>query len=175
MIFVLFMSSNNRLLILKNKYTLKCEEFYFRCSIGKKGLSLKKKEGDNKTPKGIFKLGDLFYRKDRVKKPNTILKCKPINNNMGWCNNIYDNKNYNKLINIKKVYKYEKLYRRDYKYDYLIPIHYNTKKRKMGKGSAIFIHLTKDYKSTAGCIALKKKDFLILLKLINKSSHINIS
>ena len=30
---------------------------------------------------------------------------------------------------------------------------------KKGKGSAIFIHLTKNYKSTAGCVALSKKDF----------------
>ena len=94
---------------------------------------------------------------------------------MGWCNNVCDTKNYNKLINIKKVSKYEKLFRNDYKYDYLIPIQYNTKKRKIGKGSAIFIHLTKDYKNTAGCIALKKKDFLILLKLIKKNSIIKIN
>ena len=94
---------------------------------------------------------------------------------MGWCNNVFDTKNYNKLINIKKVSKYEKLFRNDYKYDYLIPIQYNTKKRKLGKGSAIFIHLTKNYKGTAGCIALKKKDFLILLKLIKKNSNIKIN
>lgn len=137
-------------------------------------MSSKKKEGDNKTPKGIFKLGDLFYRKDRVKKPDTILKCNTITNSMGWCNNLNDKKNYNKLINIRKVNKYEKLYRRDYKYDYLIPVQYNTKKREIGKGSAIFIHLTKNYKSTAGCIALKKNDFLILLRLIKKNSNINI-
>tara|TARA_X000000368_G_C23027732_1_gene711021 strand:- start:530 stop:1039 length:510 start_codon:yes stop_codon:yes gene_type:complete len=168
------MTFNNRLLILENKYTLKCDEFYFRCSIGKKGLSSRKKEGDNKTPKGNFKLGDLFYRKDRVKKPDTIFKCHTITNSMGWCNNHNDKKNYNKLINIKKVNKYEKLYRRDYKYDYLIPIQYNTKKREIGKGSAIFIHLTKNYKSTAGCIALKKNDFLILLRLIKKNSNIII-
>ena len=169
------MTFNNRLLILKNKYTLKCDEFYFRCSIGKKGLSSKKKEGDNKTPKGIFKLGNLFYRKDRVKKPNTILNCKTITNSMGWCNKPNDKKNYNELINIKKVNKYEKLFRKDYKYDYLIPIQYNTKKKEMGKGCAIFIHFTKNYKSTAGCIALNKNDFLILLRLIKKNSNININ
>jgi L,D-peptidoglycan transpeptidase YkuD (ErfK/YbiS/YcfS/YnhG family) len=94
---------------------------------------------------------------------------------MGWCNNPNDKKNYNELINIKKVNKYEKLFRKDYKYDYLIPIQYNTKKKEMGKGSAIFIHLTKNYKSTAGCIALKKNDFLILLRLIKKNSNININ
>ena len=56
----------------------------------------------------------------------------------------------------------------------LIPISYNTKKVIMNKGSAIFIHLTKNYKNTLGCIALKKNDFLILLKLINKKTKIKI-
>ena len=66
------------------------------------------------------------------------------------------------------------MFRKDYKYDYVIPINYNTKNTKIGKGSAIFIHLSKNYKKTAGCIALKKKDLLILLKLINKKTKIRI-
>ena len=53
-------------------------------------------------------------------------------------------------------------------------INYNIPKRITGKGSAIFIHLTKNYKPTAGCIALDKKDFLILAKLINKKTKIKI-
>ena len=92
---------------------------------------------------------------------------------MGWCNDV-TNKKYNRLININKNIKHEKMFRKDYKYDYVIPINYNTKKIKIGKGSAIFIHLTKNYKPTVGCIALKKKDFLILLKLINKKTKIKI-
>ena len=66
------------------------------------------------------------------------------------------------------------MHRRDYKYDYVIPINYNTKNIKVGKGSAIFIHLSKNYKKTAGCIALKKKDLLILLKIINQKTKIKI-
>ena len=80
----------------------------------------------------------------------------------------------NKLIKVSKNIKHEKLYRNDKKYDLLIPIKYNFKKRVKGKGSCIFIHLTKNYQPTAGCIALKKKDFLILLKLINKKTKIKI-
>ena len=53
-------------------------------------------------------------------------------------------------------------------------IEYNTKKIVPGKGSAIFIHLTNNYKSTLGCIALKKNDFLILLKLINRKTKLKI-
>ena len=93
---------------------------------------------------------------------------------MGWCNNVKDKINYNKLINIKKKTRHEKLYRRDFKYDLVIPIKYNWKKRVPGKGSCIFLHLTKNYKPTEGCIALSKKDFLIMLKLINTKTKIKI-
>ena len=70
--------------------------------------------------------------------------------------------------------KYEKLFRNDYKYDYLIPIKYNWRNPKKNRGSAIFIHLTKNYKPTSGCIALSQKDFLILVKLIKKNTNIKI-
>lgn len=169
------MKFDNKLIILKNKYTLKYDNFYFKCSVGKKGLTSKKKEGDGRTPKGIYKLGILYYRKDRVKKPITSLKCRPLKKKMGWCNNPRDKKNYNKLINITKIHKAEKLFRNDYKYNYFITILYNTKKRTLKKGSAIFIHLTKRYSVTAGCIALIEKDFLILARLINKNTKIKIS
>ena len=83
-------------------------------------------------------------------------------------------KNYNKLTNIKQKVRYEKMYRFDGKYNLLIPIKYNFLKPKPGKGSAIFLHITKNFKPTAGCIALKETDFLILLKLINKKTKIKI-
>ena len=92
---------------------------------------------------------------------------------MGWCNDP-GNKHYNKQIIINKNIRYEKLYRSDYKYNYLIVIEYNMKKNRPNKGSAIFLHLTKNYQKTAGCIALNKKDFLIMLKIISKNSKIII-
>ena len=161
-------------IIIKNKETLIFDDFIFKCVIGNGGITKYKKEGDKKTPKGTFVIGDLFFRKDRNKKPSTKLKCIPIKKNMGWCDDINSKKNYNKLIEINKNEKHEKLFRNDNKYDFLIPISYNTKKRILGKGSAIFIHLTNNYKSTDGCIVLKKNDFLILLKLIKPGNKIQI-
>ena len=87
---------------------------------------------------------------------------------MGWCNDIRFPNKYNKLIRIEKKVKHEKLWRKDYKYDFMIPIKYNFKKPVSNLGSCIFIHLTQDYKPTAGCIALKENDFLIMLKIIKK-------
>ena len=161
-------------IFVKNKHTLQIDEFKFKCCIGKKGSSNEKKEGDKKTPKGTFNIENLYFRKDRIKKPKTLLKCIEIKGDMGWCDDIRLPSKYNKLIKIDKKLRYERLKRNDSKYDLLIPIKYNFKKPIVGKGSCIFIHLTKDYKPTAGCIAIKQKDFLIMLKLIKKNSKIKI-
>ena len=161
-------------IILKNKVTLKFDDFYFKCSIGAKGLTKKKIEGDKKTPIGKFSLGNLFYREDRNSKPQTQLKCIKIKKKMGWCDDIKNKNKYNKLIRVSKKIRHEKLYRRDRIYDFMIPINYNTKNIKIGKGSAIFLHLTNNFKPTLGCIAISKKDFLILLKIINKKTMIEI-
>ena len=161
-------------ILVKNKHTLKIDNFTFKCCIGKNGTTKNKKEGDKKTPRGIFEIGNLYFRNDRKKKPFTTLKTIEIKKNMGWCNDVNFPKKYNKIIKIQKKIKHEKLKRKDYKYDYLIPIKYNFKKTILGQGSCIFIHLTKNYKPTAGCVALKEKDFLIMLKLIKKNTKIKI-
>ena len=93
---------------------------------------------------------------------------------MGWCNDIKSKKFYNRFIKVNRNIRHEKLYRNDYKYDFFIPINYNTRKPKIPKGSAIFIHLTNKYKPTLGCVALRKKDFLILVSLINTNTKIKI-
>jgi L,D-peptidoglycan transpeptidase YkuD (ErfK/YbiS/YcfS/YnhG family) len=160
------------LIELKNKDTLEIGEFKFKCCIGKNGLKKRKIEGDKCTPTGLFTLGNLYFRKDRVNDCKTYLKKKIIKPTMGWCNNP-QSKKYNSEIKIKEKNFSEKLYRKDFKYDYFIVINYN-KKRAPYKGSAIFLHLTKNYKPTAGCVALIKKDFEILLKLINRKTKIKI-
>ena len=160
---------------LKNKYRLQVDDFTFRCCVGKNGLSKKKREGDKKTPTGRFSIENLYYRSDRIKKPPTKLKCIKIKKKMGWCDDPLNQKNYNKLVLINKEAKCEKLFRKDNKYDLIIPIKYNYLKPIKFKGSCIFIHLTNNYKATAGCIGLKKKDFLIMIKLINKKTKIQIN
>ena len=142
------------LIKLKNKDTLEFGCFKFKCCIGQNNIKKKKIEGDKATPKGIFSIGPVYYRPDRCNDPKS--------------------KFYNKEIKIYKKIKYEKLFRKDFKYNYFIVIKYNTNKIIPNRGSAIFIHLTKNYKPTARCIALKEKDFLILLKLVKKNTKIKI-
>ena len=90
------------IIYLKNKHTLQVDNFYFKCSIGKNGLTKKKIEGDKKTPIGSFKISHLYYRKDRVRKPQTQLNCISIKKDMGWCDDLTNIKNYNKLIKVNK-------------------------------------------------------------------------
>jgi L,D-peptidoglycan transpeptidase YkuD (ErfK/YbiS/YcfS/YnhG family) len=157
---------------VKNKNTLIIDDFILKCCVGKNGLKSNKKEGDCATPKGLFKLKKLYFRKDRLGVPKTKIKKKIIKKNMAWCDDP-KHKKYNEEIFISnKKYK-ENFYKINHVYDYLITISYNEKKIPY-KGSAIFLHLTENYKPTAGCIALKKKDFEILLKLVDQKTKIKI-
>ena len=161
------------LITLKNKDTLVCDEFFFKCCVGKNGIKIKKMEGDKTTPKGTFSIGALYYRADKVKKPITKATTRIIKKNMGWCDDPRS-KYYNKEIKTNNKARHEKLFRKDDSYNYLLIVNYNTKNIKPYKGSAIFIHLTKNYKKTLGCIGLKKNDFLVLANIINKKTKIRI-
>ena len=155
-----------------NKNTLIIDDFKLRCCIGKKGLNSNKKEGDYSTPKGLFNLKKLYFRKDRVGIPKSKINKKVIKRDMAWCDDP-KHKKYNNEIKTRHKNHKESLYRKDHKYDYIISISHNEKKTP-DKGSAVFIHLTYNYEPTAGCVALKKKDFEILLKLIDKKTKIKI-
>jgi len=157
---------------IKNKNTLIIDDFKLKCCIGKNGLNSNKKEGDYSTPNGLFKLNKLYFRKDRVGVPKCKIKKKIIKKNMAWCDDPKHEK-YNEEIQVYTKSHRESLYRTDNIYDYIISINHNHKKIP-NKGSAIFIHLTNNYNPTAGCVALKKKDFEILLKLISKKTRIKI-
>ena len=155
-----------------NKNTLIIDDFKLRCCIGKGGINSNKKEGDYSTPKGLFSLKKLYFRKDRIDIPNCKIHKKIIKKGMAWCDDP-EHKKYNEEIKTHNRKLKENLYRKDHKYDYVISISQNERKIP-GKGSAIFIHLTNNYTPTAGCIALKKKDFEILLKLIDNKTKIKI-
>ena len=157
---------------VKDKNTLIIDDFKLRCCVGKNGLRYSKIEGDYSTPKGLFSLKKLYFREDQVGIPRCNLNKKSIQKNMAWCDDPKDQK-YNQEINTYNKKLKENLYRKDRIYDYIISISHNEKKIP-NKGSAIFIHLTDDYKSTAGCVALKRKDFEILLKLIDRKTKIKI-
>ena len=161
------------IIINKSKY-LKYKDLKFKCALGKAGIRKKKKEGDNITPKGIYKIIKIYYRDDRIKKISSKFRLIKITKNMGWCDDP-KSKKYNQLIKLPNKYSHEKLYKKNNTYDLLLVLDYNMKPIVKNKGSAIFIHVAKrNYKPTAGCIALKKKDLLKLTKIIKLSTKILI-
>ena len=65
-----------------NKNSLIIDDFELKCCVGKKGLNSNKKEGDYSTPKGLFYLRKLYFRKDRVGIPKCKIDKKIIKKNM---------------------------------------------------------------------------------------------
>ena len=157
-----------------NKKYLVYNNYKAKCSIGKRGIGYKKKEGDLITPKGRYRIKYILYRKDKIKRIQTKIKKIIIKKNMGWCDDL-NSKSYNKLIKLPSTFSYEKLYRSDNVYDIILVLNFNMKPIIKHKGSAIFIHVSKsNYKKTEGCVALKKTHLLKILKQLKKNTLVKI-
>jgi L,D-peptidoglycan transpeptidase YkuD (ErfK/YbiS/YcfS/YnhG family) len=162
------------MIIVKRSENLLFKNLKFRCSLGKNGVTKNKVEGDKCTPSGIYKLKQVFYRADRIKKITTNLKKIKIKKNMGWCDDS-SSKKYNHLIKIPNKFSHEKLYRKDHIYDIIVVLNYNMNPVIKKKGSAIFVHIAKkNYSKTLGCIGLKKNDLLEILNKVKKNNKIKI-
>ena len=160
-------------LIKKNHLVLK--DYKIKCAVGKRGISKKKREGDLITPKGIFKIKKVYYRKDRVKNLITKIKKIAIKKDMGWCDDPKSQK-YNKSVKFPFKYKSEKLFRTDNIYDIILVLNFNMNPTIKNKGSAIFIHVAKnDLRPTKGCIAIKKRELKKILKFFTTRTKIEIS
>ena len=162
------------MIIIKKSGYLEYKNLKFRCALGKAGIKKKKKEGDNITPEGTFKIIRVYYRRNKIKNISTLIKKKEIKKKIGWCDDPVSSF-YNKEIKLPSKFSHEKLYRKDNLYDLILVLNYNINPIIKNKGSAIFIHITrKNYEPTAGCIALKKRDLVELLKKIKKNTKIKI-
>ena len=163
------------MIIINKSGYLKYNDIKFKCALGKSGIGKKRIEGDNITPKGTFKIIKIYYRKDRIKKINSIFKLIEIKKDMGWCDDP-ESKKYNQLIKLPSKYRHEKLFRNDRIYDLIIVLNYNMSPVIKNKGSAIFIHIAKNnYNKTKGCIALKKKDLIEIISKIKRNTKIIIN
>ena len=160
--------------IIINKKYLTFGNFKVKCSVGKKGIHTKKREGDLITPKGLFKIKEVLFRKERLKKLKTKIKIKPIKKNMGWCDDP-ESEQYNKLISYPFKFRSEKLHRSDNIYDIILVLDFNMYPIRKNKGSAIFLHVAKkDFSPTKGCIAIQKHHLKKLLKMVNKKTKVKI-
>ena len=126
----------------------------FPCTIGRGGLTHRKKEGDGKTPKGIHRLVGMLYRADRMARPaDWALPIKPFDL---WSDDIRD-PDYNMMVRAPHAFGHERLRRADPMYDLVILTDWNWPYAVKGRGSAIFIHQWRGPgRPTAGCIGLDR-------------------
>ena len=148
----------------------------FRCALGRNGVcpADEKREGDLKTPAGVWPFRRLYYRPDRVSPPQSTLPVSPLSPNDGWCD-APDDPLYNRPVSLPYPASHERLWRDDHVYDLILEIGHNDDPPVPGLGSAVFVHLKRnDYEPTEGCIALDEADFRTLVAMIRDGDALQI-
>lgn len=134
----------------------------FGCVIGKTGMTTDKREGDQASPIGHWPMRALYYRPDRVTRPNTALPVHAITPDLGWCDDP-DDAAYNLPVALPYPARHETMWRADHLYDVVITLGYNDAPPIPMAGSAIFLHLRMaDTQFTAGCVAVDLDDMLAI-------------
>jgi L,D-peptidoglycan transpeptidase YkuD (ErfK/YbiS/YcfS/YnhG family) len=144
----------------------------YPCALGRSGRRALKREGDGATPVGIWEAREVLYRPDRVGRPRTGLRVRPIRRADGWCDAPHD-RNYNRPVRHPYHASAERLWRNDELYDLLIVLGYNDRPRRRGRGSAIFMHVTGDINQpTAGCIALWRPHLIRVVQALGARARV---
>ena len=145
-----------------------------RCSarVGKNGITGNKREGDGKTPRGIYSLGQAF---GLAGNPGTSRSWLQVNNNHYWVDDV-NSSYYNKLVDASQTgiqwNSAEHLISYPTAYRYAIAVNYNTACTR-GAGSAIFLHCSTG-RATAGCISVSQNDMIRILKMLQGDTLIGI-
>jgi L,D-peptidoglycan transpeptidase YkuD (ErfK/YbiS/YcfS/YnhG family) len=106
-------------------------------------------------------------------RPHTHLPVRSISHIDAWCEDPADRR-YNTPI-VLEAARGDRLWREDHLYDLIIELDHNTRPRVAGRGSAVFLHLSrKKLLPTAGCVAMPIKELTRLVLLLSKKSTINI-
>lgn len=156
------------------RYRLTVADLSMRCAIGRGGMIRAKREGDGGTPVGVWPLRRVFFRPDRLPRPETRLTIQELSPADGWCDAPAD-KNYNRMVKLPYPASAEDMWREDEIYDIVVELGYNDDPIVPGKGSAIFLHLARPrYTPTAGCVAVALEDMRALLALVEPGARIQI-
>lgn len=153
---------------------LELEGLRWPCALGRGGRKAGKREGDGATPIGTWPLREVFYRADRIIRPRTALPLRALRACDGWCDGLGD-RNYNRHVRLPYKASAEELRREDGLYDLVIVLGYNDRPRIQGRGSAIFLHVARpDWKPTAGCVALRRRDLQRLLNHLDRNTVLRV-
>ncbi len=145
---------------------------HFPVALGKGGVRAPKKEGDGATPCGAWSCTRVYYRPDRIRRPQTALHAEPIRRDFGWCD-APDDRNYNRKVTLPYAASTETLWRDDHLYDVIAVLDYNMMPRAKGCGSAIFLHVARaSFTPTEGCIAMRREHLLQLLRMLKPGAAI---
>jgi L,D-peptidoglycan transpeptidase YkuD (ErfK/YbiS/YcfS/YnhG family) len=145
-----------------------------RCAIGPGGIAVKGGEGDGITPRGRWPVREIFYRPDRIARPQVKLPLRAIRPQDGWCDAPHD-ANYNRRVTLPYRASAERMWRDDHLYDLVAVLGYNDGPVVPGKGSAIFLHLARpDYAVTQGCVGLVFADALAALEQLRPGDAVTI-
>ena len=135
-----------------------------------------KKEGDKKSPAGIFKIGKIMGFADSLPF-SSDLEYKKITQGLHAVDDS-DSEYYNQIVNanlLKPLFhdyynSYEDMFHLQHAYDWLFEIKHNSE-RIPEKGSNIFFHIRNvNGSGTAGCTAVNRDDLLQILKFIDKQT-----
>jgi len=128
----------------------------FTGSVGEKGFAAigHKREGDGKSPSGVFPLGIAFGYDPSV---TTRMPYRQATEDDFWVDDV-NSEDYNKWVKGKpNATSWEKMRRDDDQYKYGLVIEYNTNPVVKGKGSAIFLHVWRDGGPTLGCVSMPEE------------------
>jgi L,D-peptidoglycan transpeptidase YkuD (ErfK/YbiS/YcfS/YnhG family) len=146
-----------------------------RAAIGPGGIAVKGGEGDGITPIGSWPVREIFYRADRIAKPDVQLPLRTIAPDDGWCD-APDDVNYNRLVKLPYAASAESMWRDDHLYDLVAVLGFNDDPVVAGAGSAIFLHVAKPgYANTHGCVALHADDALAALAQLRPGDKVIIA
>jgi L,D-peptidoglycan transpeptidase YkuD (ErfK/YbiS/YcfS/YnhG family) len=144
-------------------------------AIGPGGIGVKGGEGDGITPLGRFAVREIFYRADRLARPDVKLPLHAIQPDDGWCD-APDDASYNRLVKLPHRASAEAMWRDDHLYDLVAVLGYNDDPVVPGQGSAIFLHIARpDYSPTHGCVALAFADALAALEQLQPGDAVVVA
>ena len=146
---------------------------YFPCSVGRGGVMRDKREGDGATPAGVHRITGLYYRPDRMRRPNHWAR--PVRLFDLWSDDPADPARYNRLVRAPYPHSHETLRRADPLYDMVLITDWNRGNPVPGRGSAIFVHVWRapGY-PTAGCVALAKPGLAWIARRITPRTRLII-